>query len=135
LNLSQPTKPKLATITPITKDDLRSWEIKFIAIDVPTFAISIKKNCKTICHFFKTKEEAKTFIENQRRLTPIIIYDVEKVYKEKATRPSKLVKEDCFYIQLADINNADFTKVYENVKNTKDAVYRFNWDFSNSALK
>lgn len=118
-------------ITPITKDDLKSWGIRFISIDVPTFAISIKKNCKTVCHYFNNKEEAKTFIEKQKQLIPIIIYDVEKVYKEKAIRPSKLVKEPCFYIQLADIDNKDFTKVYENIKSASDAIYRFNWDFSN----
>jgi hypothetical protein len=125
----------MAIITPITKEDLKSWDLKFISIDVPAFAINLKKNCKTVCHLFKTKEEAKEFLEKQKQLTPLIIYDVEKVYKEKATRPSKLVKEDSFYIQLADINNMEFTKVYENIKNTNDAVYRFNWDFSNSALK
>jgi hypothetical protein len=127
--------PKYPTITPITKEDLKSWGIKFISIDVPTFAINIKKNCKTICHYFKTKEEAKATITSQQRLVPIIIYDVEKVLKERAVRSSKLAKEDCFYIILADINNQDFTKVYENLKNVNDAIYRFNWDFSNSNLK
>jgi hypothetical protein len=124
----------MPTITPITKDDLKSWDIKFISINVPTFAINIQKNCKTICHHFKTKEEAKVFIETQSKTNPIIIYDVEKVYKEKATRPSKLVKEDCFYIQLADIDNKDFSRVYENIKSASDTIYRFTWDFSNSNL-
>lgn len=125
----------MAVITPITKDDLRAWGIKFILIDVPTFAINLQKNCKTNRFLFKTKEEAKAFVEEKQKLIPIIVYDVEKVHKEKATRESKFVTENSFYLQIADINNIEFTKIYENIKNTTDTIFTFNWDFSNSNLK
>jgi hypothetical protein len=125
----------MAVITPITKEELKSWGIKFILIDAPIFAINVQKTCKTVRYLFNNKDEAKKFIEEKQKLIPIIVYDVEKVHKEKAIRDSKFVKEPSFYIQLADINNIEFTKIYENIKNTTDTIFTFNWDFSNSNLK
>jgi len=122
----------MAKVTPITIEDLKSWNFKFISVNVPAFPIKLKKTCITKTHFFKTKEDCKVFLEGlKQKSLPIIVYDVEKVQKGKSVRESKRVQVDCFYIRLSDIDKVDFTTLYENIRKKQYVNFKCEWDLSN----
>ena len=118
----------MAKLTPITKQDLVNMGIKFASVTVPVFPVNVKKTIKMKVHLFDDLDQAKA---NLVTLNPLIIFDTEQVYGEKAIQESKKVQTDKFYIRVAeDVTHNDWIRVLDNLKEPKDSIYHILFDLS-----
>lgn len=105
------------------KDKLKEFNLKFIIVNQPVFVASAhpQKTLQMKTHNFPSMESAVEFVKNNY---PLVIFDMPTVYK-KTYNYDNNISLRCCPITLNDVQT-----VKNNLKEPKDVIYRYDWDFS-----
>jgi len=116
----------MATLTPITKQQLVEMGLRFITVQVPVFPITIQKTIVMKSRLYETLDQAK---EDLQQIPHLIVFDTESVYGAEAIQENKKLQNDKLYVRLAeDVTDKDMTRLLNNLKDTTDAIYHFDFD-------
>jgi hypothetical protein len=118
----------MATLTPITKSDLVEMGLNFVSVTVPVLPITVRKTGIMKTFLFTNKEEAKKKLSE---MPALLIFDMEKVYGEKATQQNNKIPEDKFFVRLVeDISASQLKKIVDNARDPKDIIFHFDLDLT-----
>lgn len=118
----------MALIKALGKKELKELGCNFVVANVPVFAAvsDPKKTNKMQTIYFKTKDEAKLYVESHK---PVVIFDLTGVYKEHADRQDPRAKEDLFAVRCCVLTNKEFENIRSNLRELESLNFTYKFDF------
>lgn len=108
------------------KEELKNLGCNFVVVNVPVFVTlpDSQKVNKMVTTKFQSEEELKVYFS---KYTPMFVFDMTGVYKDTNKNQSS---NDGIIVRCCHVEPKEFEILKNNLKETENLNYTFNFDFS-----
>ena len=117
----------MAQLIYLGKEELKKHNLKFVVVNQPAFVSSTTtKVNRMITKIFNTQDD---LLASLKAAGPVVVFDMPSVYKEKTNRTIEGT-QDKYAVRYCPVSFNDIQFISTNLKETKDVIYSYKWDFS-----